>query len=63
MKRYPEYASWPLPDPKIAPILRITPEIISVIDYSRGFGHSDLVSVSPGDLGATQSRSNWFTLA
>jgi nitroimidazol reductase NimA-like FMN-containing flavoprotein (pyridoxamine 5'-phosphate oxidase superfamily) len=63
MKRYPEYASWPRPDPNIAPMLRITPEIISVLDYSKGFGHSDLVSVSPGDLGAAQSRSNWLASA
>jgi nitroimidazol reductase NimA-like FMN-containing flavoprotein (pyridoxamine 5'-phosphate oxidase superfamily) len=63
LKRYPEYASWPRPDPRIAPILRITPEIISVLDYSKGFGHSDLINVSPGDLSATQSRNNWFAPA
>jgi nitroimidazol reductase NimA-like FMN-containing flavoprotein (pyridoxamine 5'-phosphate oxidase superfamily) len=63
LKRYPEYASWGCPDPKIAPMLRVTPEIISVLDYSKGFGHSDLVSVSPGDLSATQSRSNWIVPA
>jgi nitroimidazol reductase NimA-like FMN-containing flavoprotein (pyridoxamine 5'-phosphate oxidase superfamily) len=63
MRRYPEYASWPRPDPNIAPMLRFTPEIISVLDYSKGFGHSDLVSVSPGDLGAAQSRSNWLASA
>jgi nitroimidazol reductase NimA-like FMN-containing flavoprotein (pyridoxamine 5'-phosphate oxidase superfamily) len=63
MKRYPEYASWPRPDPKIAPMLRFTPEIISVLDYSKGFGHSDLVSVTPGDLGAAQSRRNWLASA
>ena len=63
LKRYPEYASWGRPDPKIAPMLRITPEIISVLDYSKGFGHSDLVSVSPGDLSATQSCSKWLTPA
>jgi len=63
LKRYPEYASWGRPDPNIAPMLRITPELISVLDYSKGFGHSDLVSVSPGDLSATQSRSKWLTPA
>jgi nitroimidazol reductase NimA-like FMN-containing flavoprotein (pyridoxamine 5'-phosphate oxidase superfamily) len=63
MTRYPEYASWPRPDPAIAPMLRIAPEIISVLDYSKDFGHSDLLSVSPGDLGATQSRSNWLASA
>jgi hypothetical protein len=44
-------------------MLRITPEIISVLDYSKGFGHSDLITVSPGDLRATQSRSNWLAPA
>jgi len=63
MKRYPEYATWPPPNPKIAPMLRFTPEIISVLDYSKGFGHSDLVSVSPDDLGAVQMRSNWLAPA
>jgi general stress protein 26 len=63
LKRYPEYASWGRPDPKIAPMLRFTPEIISILDYSKGFGHSDLVSVTPSDLNATQSRSNWLASA
>jgi nitroimidazol reductase NimA-like FMN-containing flavoprotein (pyridoxamine 5'-phosphate oxidase superfamily) len=63
LKRYPEYAGWGCPDPKIAPMLRITPEIISVLDYSKGFGHSDLVSVSPGDLSASQPRNHWFASA
>ncbi len=26
-------------------ILRITPVVISVLDYSKGFGHTDLVRV------------------
>ena len=32
------------------PTLRLTPEIVSVIDYSKGFGHSDLFSVGDDDL-------------
>jgi hypothetical protein len=31
-------------------LLRIAPEIFSVIDYSQGFGHSDLVTFSERDL-------------
>jgi nitroimidazol reductase NimA-like FMN-containing flavoprotein (pyridoxamine 5'-phosphate oxidase superfamily) len=46
LKRYPEYASWPRPNPAAAPLLRITPMIVSVLDYSKGFGHSDLVDVA-----------------
>ena len=50
MKRYPEYASWPKPNPAIAPLLRVTPTVISVLDYSKGFGHSDLVKVDNADI-------------
>jgi nitroimidazol reductase NimA-like FMN-containing flavoprotein (pyridoxamine 5'-phosphate oxidase superfamily) len=28
-------------------LLRITPEVISVLDYTRGFGHTDLYRVTP----------------
>ena len=48
--RFPEYADWPRPNPAFAPMLRLTPEVISVIDYSKGFGHSDLVTVSRQDV-------------
>jgi general stress protein 26 len=61
MRRYPEYSAWPRPDPALAPMLRITPEIVSVLDYSKGFGHSDLVTISPRDLLPKKSgRSNWL---
>ena len=32
------------------PLLRITPEVISLLDYSKGFGHTDLLKVSANDL-------------
>jgi hypothetical protein len=64
LKRFPEYAA--LPPPvfregallRISPqpsssgvvLLRIAPEIISVLDYSKRFGHSDLVTFSERDL-------------
>jgi general stress protein 26 len=50
LKRYPEYKVMPRPDPKAVPLLRITPEVISILDYSKGFGHSDLVTVTDSDL-------------
>ena len=58
LERYPEYAAWPRPAPALAPMLRITPTVISVLDYSRGFGHSDLVDVSERDV--TEIRLNWL---
>jgi nitroimidazol reductase NimA-like FMN-containing flavoprotein (pyridoxamine 5'-phosphate oxidase superfamily) len=60
LKRYPEYApvvrevasrrlSARLESEDIV-LLRIAPEIISVLDYSKGFGHSDLIAFSERDL-------------
>jgi general stress protein 26 len=60
LKRYPEYAALPPPVvrgetlARIAPqppsahvvLLRIEPDLFSVMDYSHGFGHSDLVAVT-----------------
>lgn len=46
MLRYPQQASIPLPMPSPADvrIFRVTPMVISVLDYSKGFGHTDLVN-------------------
>jgi len=49
-RRYPEYKVMPPPNPQAMPLLRITPQIVSVLDYSKGFGHSDLVKVTDADL-------------
>jgi len=50
LQRYPEHRVMPRPDPHVVPTLRLTPEIVSVIDYSKGFGHSDLLRVTDNDL-------------
>src|SRR5690349_7386324 len=46
MQKYPEQKSLPLPMPKFAEVcvFRVTPKMISVLDYSKGFGHTDLVT-------------------
>jgi nitroimidazol reductase NimA-like FMN-containing flavoprotein (pyridoxamine 5'-phosphate oxidase superfamily) len=43
--RYPEYAALPMPKAEEILIVRIVPKVVSVLDYSKGFGHSDLVTV------------------
>ncbi|MDN5000476.1 pyridoxamine 5'-phosphate oxidase family protein [Bradyrhizobium sp. GCM10027634] len=45
-QRYPEQKSMPgpLPTPEDVRIFRLTPTVISVLDYSKGFGHTDLVT-------------------
>jgi nitroimidazol reductase NimA-like FMN-containing flavoprotein (pyridoxamine 5'-phosphate oxidase superfamily) len=35
----------PMPTPDQVRIFRVTPSVISVLDYSKGFGHTDLVTV------------------
>lgn len=50
LKRYPEYRIMPPPDPAEVPLLRITPQVVSLLDYSKGFGHTDLLKVSDADL-------------
>jgi general stress protein 26 len=50
LKRYPEYKIMPQPDPAAVPLIRVTPEIVSILDYSKGFGHTDLVRVADSDL-------------
>ncbi len=41
--RYPTQASFPVPMSRLR-VFRLTPTVISVIDYSKGFGHADLVA-------------------
>ena len=46
MLKYPRQDSFPLPMPAPADvrIMRVTPMVISVLDYTKGFGHTDLVT-------------------
>ena len=60
LARYPEYASSPRPTPALAPMVRITPTVFSVLDYSKGFGHSDLVTISGSDV---ELRHDWLKSA
>jgi nitroimidazol reductase NimA-like FMN-containing flavoprotein (pyridoxamine 5'-phosphate oxidase superfamily) len=43
--KFTEYAALPMPKPEEIRIFRVTPTVISVLDYTKGFGHSDLVTV------------------
>jgi len=38
------YPGLPLPMPEDVRIFRVTPTVISVLDYSKGFGHTDLAT-------------------
>ena len=44
--KYPEAAAappFPMPSPHDVRVFKVTPLVISVLDYTQGFGHADLV--------------------
>lgn len=52
VEKYPEYNELAPPDMSGIAVMRVTPEVISILDYSKGFGHTDLVTVTAEDLRA-----------
>ena len=52
--RYPEYIGplRPPTDYRTISVMRVVPEVISILDFSKDFGKADLVSVTSDDLGA-----------
>lgn len=46
--KYPDQKAFPgpMPQPEDVRIFRLVPVVISVLDYSKGFGHTDLVNCS-----------------
>jgi nitroimidazol reductase NimA-like FMN-containing flavoprotein (pyridoxamine 5'-phosphate oxidase superfamily) len=44
-QKYPEYIAMPPPAAEELRIYRVEPVVISVLDYSKGFGHTDLVAL------------------
>jgi nitroimidazol reductase NimA-like FMN-containing flavoprotein (pyridoxamine 5'-phosphate oxidase superfamily) len=50
-QKFPGLARLPRPGQAAAiAFVRFVPEVISVLDYSQGFGHTELVDVRPSDL-------------
>jgi hypothetical protein len=46
VKKFPQAAAWgSLEEAGDVAFLRITPQVISVLDYRKGFGHTELVRV------------------
>jgi uncharacterized protein YhbP (UPF0306 family) len=61
LARYPEYKIRPQPIATEVPLIRVTPAVVSIIDYSKGFGHTDLVRVGESDLAefVESRRHHW----
>jgi len=50
VEKYPEYKMLPAPEVSAMAVMRMVPEVISILDYSKGFGHTDLVTVAAEDI-------------
>jgi PPOX class probable F420-dependent enzyme len=61
LARYPEYRVLPRPNRHEIAMVRVTPEVVSVVDYEKGYGHSDLVRVTEDDLAEfiERRRHHW----
>jgi nitroimidazol reductase NimA-like FMN-containing flavoprotein (pyridoxamine 5'-phosphate oxidase superfamily) len=44
-RKYPNVATFPMPKPEDTIVFRVVPKVISVLDYTKGFGHADLVTL------------------
>jgi nitroimidazol reductase NimA-like FMN-containing flavoprotein (pyridoxamine 5'-phosphate oxidase superfamily) len=52
-KKYPEYEGMMAQvDAHAIAVFRVEPAVISVLDYTKGFGHADLVRPEPSELAA-----------
>lgn len=50
-RKFPQVESIPEIEPNAMAFIRIVPQVISVLDYRKGFGHTELVDVGEQDLG------------
>ena len=59
--RYPEYRVLPKPNRKEIAMVRVTPDLVSIVDYAKGYGHADLMRVTEDDLAefVERRRHHW----
>lgn len=50
LERHPGLSRLERPAASHSAVMRANPQIITILDYSKGFGHADLLTVGPGGL-------------
>lgn len=58
LERRPGLRKLAPPDPSHSAIMRAYPSIVTILDYSKGFGHADVLTVSPGGVQMTPARDD-----
>lgn len=56
LERFPEMAAHPVDESQMA-VFRVTPVVVSILDYRKGFGHTDLVTIEPADIAVTSEAA------
>lgn len=57
-ERHPALAKLGTPDLEHSAVMRAYCSIVTILDYSKGFGHSDLLTVGPGGAEMTPARDD-----
>ncbi len=64
LQRNPALSKLPRPDLEHSAVMRAYCSIVTILDYSQGFGHADLLTVGPGGAEMTPARDDdWGFLA
>jgi nitroimidazol reductase NimA-like FMN-containing flavoprotein (pyridoxamine 5'-phosphate oxidase superfamily) len=58
LARHPALGKLGRPDPKHSAVMRAYCSIVTILDYSKGFGHADLLTVAPGGVEMTPARDD-----
>lgn len=58
LERHPALARLPRPDSTHSAIMRAYCSVVTILDYSKGFGHADLLTVAPGGVEMTPARDD-----
>lgn len=58
LDRHPALRKLEPPEPDHSAVMRAYPAIVTILDYSRGFGHADVLTVSPGGVEMTPARDD-----
>ena len=58
LERHPALAKLGGPDLNHSAVMRAYCSIVTILDYSKGFGHADLLTVGPGGADMTPARED-----
>jgi nitroimidazol reductase NimA-like FMN-containing flavoprotein (pyridoxamine 5'-phosphate oxidase superfamily) len=58
LKRHPALAKLGRPELEHSAVMRAYCSIVTILDYSKGFGHADLLTVAPGGVEMTPARDD-----